>query len=456
MIHRSKFMSTNFLFKRPMVVVKVFAVWVTVAGATGRLFANDQIPGGPQQRPVLIRGATVHRIDGDPIVGGSVLFVDGVITRVGSEIERPENAEVIDASGKHLYPGLIESMTDLGLREIEAVDVTVDRQERGERNPNVRAWIAVNPDSELIPVARAGGVLVGHVSPGGPFVRGQTAVMHLDGWSAADMTLAAPAGLSINWNYMVPADDDSKKQAELRRERLAELNEWFDQARRYRDSQRDNPDEITDVRLQSLLPVLDGEQTIYAQADSRVAIQSAVTFCQANSIKLVIVGGYDALRCRDLLVQLDIPVIVGGTYRLPQRRDDPYDAPYTLPARLQKAGIRFAVAGEGAGYPGGSSNARNLPYHAANAVAYGLSPDDALRSITLSAAEILGVDDQIGSISVGKLATLILCDGDILQTQSNVTEAFIAGRRVDLSSKHTTLYHKYRQKYKPQSSTRSD
>lgn len=411
--------------------------------------ANDQIPGSNQQRPILIRGATVHPVDGDVIAGGSVLFRNGLISAVGVNIDAPDDAEVIEATGQHVYPGLIESMTDLGLREISAVDVSVDRNEAGNRNPNVRSWVAVNPDSELIPVARAGGVLIAHVSPGGSFVRGQTAVMNLDGWTASEMTLAAPAGMSVNWDYVMPRDPDVEKQATRRRERLKEVNDWFDRVRRYGETRiGGNAEEVRDVRLESLLPVVRGEMPMYVKADHRATIESAISFAQANQIKIVIEGGYDAAECADLLKQFDIPVIVGGTYRLPVRRDDAYDAPYTLPARLSRANVRFAIAGEGPGYPGGASNARNLPYHAANAVAYGLDADDAVRAMTLSAAEILGVADRVGSITPGKQATIIVCNGDILQTETNLTAAFIAGRRVDLTSKHTMLFEKYQKKYR--------
>lgn len=411
--------------------------------------ANDQIPGSPQSKPILIRGAIVHTIDGDVIERGSVLFDAGKITGVGKDIaDVPSNADVIDANGGHVYPGLIESMTDLGLREILAVDVSVDRDELGDRNPNVRSWVAVNPDSELIPVARAGGVLIAHVAPTGAFVRGQTAVMMLDGWTASDMNLSAPNGLFVNWESILSRDDDPVERAKKSEAKLKELDDWFDQATRYgqaRDSGRIA--DVTDVVLESLLPVISGKRPMFVEANSQSSIESAVAYAVARGLRTVIYGGYDAAECTTLLKKYDVPVIIAATYRLPQRRDDAYDASYTLPDRLRKAGVKFAICGEGPGYPGGSSNARNLPYHAGNAVAYGLPRDEAIRSITLSAAEILGVADRIGSITPGKDATLLICDGDILETETNVSRAFIQGREVDLSSKHTMLFEKYQKKY---------
>ena len=203
----------------------------------------------------------------------------------------------------------------------------------------------------------------------------------------------------------------------------------------------------TDLRLESLLPVIAGQQPLFAEADLQFEIESAVAYAQSQKLRLVIHGGYDAAGCAGLLRQYRVPVIIASTYRLPKRRDDPYDAPYTLPERLRKAGVQFAIAGEGAGSPGGAANARNLPYHAAVAVAYGLPHEEALRAITLSATEILGVSDRIGSLSVGKDATLIIADGDILETETNVESAYMQGRVVDLGSRHKTLYEKYKRKY---------
>lgn len=427
---------------RSLCILLAFA-WFANPGS-----ASDQIPGATQTRPILIQNATIHRVDAAVIKRGSVLFVDGQITAVGKQVSAPENAKVIDGSGKHVYPGLIESMTDLGLREVAAVEVTVDRTEKGENNPNVRSWVAVNPDSELIPVARAGGVLLAHVSPGGRWIRGQTAVMQLDGWTAKEMNLKAPAGMSIDWSWMMPTDKDAKKQAKKRNEKLKELDELLERAKRYGDAEDAVPDSIaTDLRLESLLPVIRGQLPMYVQCDRQDAIESAVAYAASRGLRLVIYGGYDAAACAALLRQYDVPVIVSGTYRLPLYRHDAYDAAYTLPARLKDAGVMFAIAGEGPGYPGGSSNARNLPYHAGCAVAYGLSREEAVRSITLSAAEILGIQDRVGSITTGKDASLIVCDGDILETETHVEMAFLQGRKVDLTSRHTMLFDKYRTKY---------
>ena len=420
---------------------------VIVAISAAPVSAHDQIPGAPQRQPIAIRGATLHLVDRPVQTQSSLLFEDGTITAIGKQIQLPETVREIDGTGLHVYPGLFDAMTDLGLREISAVDVTVDRSERGEENPNVRSWVAVNPDSELIPVARAGGVLVGHVAPGGQWLRGQSAVMTLDGWTAAEMNVKAPSALCVDWSAMHPRGDDPEDVAKEREQKFKELDDLLDRARRYRSARQNASDVPSDIRLESLLPVIDGELPLIAEADRLEAIESAVAYAQSQSLKLIIYGGYDAAECADLLKAYDVPVLIAGTYRLPQRRGDAYDAPFTLPDRLLQAGVEFAICGEGPGYPGGAANARNLPYHAGNAVAYGLPREQAVRAITLSPAEILGVGDRLGSLTVGKDATLIVVDGDVLETASNVLHAFVQGRQVDLSSKHKMLYEKYRQKY---------
>lgn len=410
--------------------------------------AHDQVPGAPQTRPIVIRNATVHVVDGADIKDGDVLFEAGKIQSIGKDIKAPKQALEIDGSGKHLYPGLIEPMTDLGLREISAVEETDDRTEYGSVNPNVRSWVAVNPDSELIPVARAGGVLTVMTAPRGRYIRGQTAVINLDGWTVSEMKLKAPAGMYIDWGGMRTGGSDAGDQRKRREEKLAELDELLDSVRRYRAARLAAPDRTaTDIKLESLIPVVDGELPVFVDADRQMEIEAAVAYGQSQGLAIVIYGGYDAEQCAELLKKYEVPVIIASTYRLPFRRDEAYDTAYTLPERLRAAGVKFAICGEGAGSPGGAANARNLPYHAGVAVAYGLPHSEGLRAITLSAAEILGVADRVGSISPGKDATLILADGDILETETNVEAAFIQGRAVDLGSRHKMLYQKYKLKY---------
>ncbi|MEO1528925.1 MAG: amidohydrolase family protein [Planctomycetota bacterium] len=412
--------------------------------------AHDQIPGAPQDHPIALVGGLVHVVDGKPIPNGTVVFDKGKITAVGKGVKLPEGCETIDVAGKFVYPGLMESISNMGLSEIASTPATVDTFELGDDNPNLRSWVAVNPDSELIPVARAGGVLLTSIAPRRGRFRGQSSVIQLDGWTYKDMLLQADTGMLVSWRYFESRESDPAKRAEERDKRLRELAERFETAARYAIAREARPDWVpTDLRLEAMLPVLNGSSPLIIEADRRREIEAAVTFCASRGLNAILYGGYDAPLCAELLKKYDVPVILHGTYRLPLRRDDPYDHPYTLPKRLRDVGVRFAIGGEGAGQPNGASGARNLPYHAAVAVAYGLAAEDAIRSITLSPAEIMGVDDRVGSITVGKDATLIVSDGDILLTESTVLDAYIGGAKVDLGSKHKTLAAKYRQKYAP-------
>lgn len=407
--------------------------------------AHDIVPGAPQSKPIVIRNATLHLGNGTTIENGSILFEDGLISEVGASVRLPESAQVIEGAGKHVYPGLIDAYTDLGLREITAVDVTIDNVERGELNPNVRSWVAFNPDSELIPVGRSGGVMLAHVVPGGRLLQGQSGVMQLDGWSYQDMLLEGPVGLCVNWESVVPRGGDSKEKAKRYDEQIQELDDLFERARRYGESIAAEESVATDVRLESLIPVINGERPVFVEADRLGAIESAIAFFTSRQIPMVICGGADAMHCVEHLTAHDIPVILVATYRLPRRRSDPVDALYSLPSKLREAGVRFAIAGEGSGYPGGASNIRNLPYHAGVAVAHGLPREEAVRAITQSAAEILGVADRVGTLTAKRHATLIVVDGDVLESDTRVIDAYVQGRKVDLGNKHKQLYRKYEQ-----------
>jgi imidazolonepropionase-like amidohydrolase len=252
--------------------------------------------------------------------------------------------------------------------------------------------------------------------------------------------------LAINWESVVAQGNDAKENAKRYDEEIAKLDELFDQTKRYGASIENDANTPTDVRLESLLPVVLGQRTVFVRADRQATIESAIAYFTSRDIPIVVCGGADAMHCVEALKTHDIPVILVATYRLPRRRHDSYDALYTLPAQLQTAGVRFAIAGEGSGYPGGASNVRNLAYQAGVAVAYGLSREHAVRAITGSAASILGVDDKVGTLTSDHHATFIIADGDILETETQVIDAYVQGRRVDLNSRHTQLFKKYQQK----------
>lgn len=412
------------------------------------IYASDQVPGAPQKRTIVLNGGTVHTVSGKTIENGMILFSGGKIKEVGTSIAIPNDAEVIDVSGKHVYPGLIDSLSSLGLIEIESVRATVDTTEIGSINPNVRAAVAFNPDSEAIPVARANGVLTSLVVPAGSFVAGKASLMMLDGWTWETMTLQPDAGMVITWPRYGAARmgrlGSEPESSDATEDRLAPLHELIREAKAYQSARRNNSETDIDLRLDSMIPVLEGKIPVLAFANTLRQIQSAVAFAREYQLKLIVVGGADAVHCKDLLKESKVPVVIASVYRLPLRRDSSYDSSYVLANQLQEAGIPYCIGTDGRF---GASMVRNLPYHAATSVAFGLSEEQALRSITLSAAEIFGVADRIGSLDAGKDATLFVADGNILETSTLVTAAFIQGRKVDLSSKHTQLYEKYKAKY---------
>jgi imidazolonepropionase-like amidohydrolase len=420
----------DFMMSKHVLAVGLLSC-IAFTSQCGRVCAHDQIPGAAQKQPIAIVGATIHIISGRDIENGTIIFVGGKITAVGKGVEIPADAEVIRAEGKHVYPSLIDANSDIGLVEVNSIRATIDSRETGNINPNVRAVAAFNPDSELIPVNRANGVLIAVSAPIGGLIAGRSAVMVLDGWTWEDMTLKADAGLHIRW------------PREAGRE-LQELDELLEQTARYVASRKVNTLLPMDLRLESMARVLDGSLPMVADATSITQIESAVAFAKQRNLKLVIHGGYEAEHCAELLKKAEVPVIVSGVYRTPSGRDNPYDEAYTLPKRLKDAGVKFCICSGGRF---GASGLRNLPYHAATASAYGLSQEDALKSITLDAAQILGVADRVGALATDLDATLFIADGNILETETQVLQAFVQGRKVDLDNRHQQLYRKYSAKY---------
>lgn len=412
----------------------------------------DEIPGAKQKAPIALVGGTIHTVSGDAIEAGTIVFDNGKITAVGKEVAIPDGAEQISVEGKHVYPGMFEAHSQMGLTELSAVRASVDSSETGDINPNAKAISSVNPDNMIIPVTRANGVLLALTAPEGGLISGKSAVLQLDGWTYEDMALKPEATMQVNWpsQTLSPrrAARMSKKDIEEFKKRQTEnlrgIRKLFDQARAYRDLRESSPqDQPFDLRLEAMVDVVNGKLPIMVRADLAAEIQSAVAFAVEQKVKLIILGGYDAELCADLLKKYDVAVIISAVYRLPQRNDDDYDASYTQAVRLQKAGVKYCISGTDRSE---TWNARILPYHAATAVAYGLDQDEAIRAITLYPAQILGVDDRVGSLEVGKDATLIVTDGTPLEVFTNVERAFIQGRAVDLSNKQLRLYEKYEQR----------
>jgi imidazolonepropionase-like amidohydrolase len=429
--------------------IALFSAIFLFIASLGR--ASDQIPAPPQDHPIALVGGTVHTVSGQTIENGTVLFDKGVIVAVGRDVPLPGGTEVIRVDGLHVFPGLVAMNTILGLTEIGSVRATQDYSEMGEINPNVRAEAALNPDSELLPVARWNGITIAQVVPRGGLISGRSAAIVLDGWTWEDMTLEAPVGLHIQWPsaggrryYFMQRSRESRERIQ---ERIEKIKRAFAEAKAYlkakqAETRKVVPFHESDVRWEAMIPFLKGEKPVFIHANDLKAIEQAITWGQKEGLKMVLVGGRDAWRVPDLLKENDVPVVVTGTHRLPSRQWEPYDEPFTLPVKLYKAGIRFCIAGTG-----NASAEGNLPYHAATAVAFGLPEEEAIRAITLYPAQILGIADRVGSIEKGKDATLIVTTGSPLDVTTRVKMEFIQGRKIDLTSKHTQLYVKYKTKY---------
>ncbi|MEM8757095.1 MAG: amidohydrolase family protein [Planctomycetota bacterium] len=405
----------------------------------------------PQQGPIAIINATVHTVADGTIENGFVAFEGGVITAVGSdEPELAADVRVIDVDGLDVWPGMISPVTELGLTEMQAIRQTRDFDEVGRFTPEARAATATNPDSTLIPVTRANGILTYAAFPSNGAVPGTASIMRAEGWTWEDMAIETDAGVILNWPSMRPsqdwwADEPNAEQRQRITKRLDEIDSYFRTAINYAHTEPDG----ADVRLDAMRPSLPGrsgespERPVFINAEDVDQINAAVVWATGLGLRPVIVGGRDAALCTALLLEHDVPVMVGGTQRFPKRADSPHDAAYTLPLDLENAGIRWCMASSDR-----TGHERNLPYNASKAVAFGLDKAAAVRSLTLSSAEILEVDDRIGSLEVGKAATLIVTDGHLLEHTTNPLLAFIDGREIDLGSKQSVLAEKYREKYR--------
>jgi imidazolonepropionase-like amidohydrolase len=401
---------------------------------------------------VLIRNATVHPVTGPEIQNTSVLILDGRIAEIGPKLAPKASIRIVDARGLHLYPGLINAATNVGLSEIQALRDTVDLDELGLFNPELRAASAFNPSSEHIEVTRAAGITSvvslpgsGSRRAGALLITGQGALMHLDGWTWEEMAVKPGAVMDLVFPEIntEPAQAGApprpyKDALQQYTDRLQELGEFFEQARRYQKAMAARaPDFRRDLRLEAMIPVLEGLEPIAIRAERERSIRDAVAFADEEKVKIIIVDPREIGGTGPLLKERHIPVILGRAFQLPMRDDDPYDAPYTLAAQFYRAGVKVCFGTFDVQF------ARNVGFEAAQAAAFGLPRDVALRALTINSAEILGVGDRLGSIEKGKLGDLILTDGDPLEARTNIKQMFIAGREVSLESRHTREYEKW-------------
>jgi imidazolonepropionase-like amidohydrolase len=429
--------------------------FLLLAVGTATLFAAT-----PTDDSFVVRGATVHTMAGADIQNGTVVVRGGRIIGVGKNLAAPKDLKIIDGKGLHVYPGLIDSGTEIGLVEVNGVRETLDTTEIGRYNPQLVALTAVNPSSEHIPVTRANGITTVATMPLGPLISGQVSLIHLDGWTTTEMgvkpraavhmrmpliQMVRPAAAVVpdNQNPAPGAANPGGCAAAKRNfdREMAELNDFFDGARRYKQAKASkSPEFRPDLKLEAMIPVIEGREPMLITAIREREIRDAIAFAGKQKVKIILCEAPEAYKVISEIKEHNIPVILGPAPALPMDEDDPYDRAYTTPADLQKAGIMFSIA-----TLSGTANlaSRNLPYQAAQAVAFGLPHDDALKAITRNAAEIWGIADQIGTIEEGKWADLLVTDGDPLEARTQVKQVFIKGKTIDLNNRQHDLYEKY-------------
>jgi imidazolonepropionase-like amidohydrolase len=413
------------------------------------LFAQNPAPAAPQAKPIALVGGTIHIGDGKIIQNGTIVFDKGIITAIGdgnTNFDRT-NSEIINVAGKSVYPSIIAPATLIGLLEIGAVRSTADQSETGQFNPNVAATIAYNTDSEIIPTVRGNGVLISQATPQGGIISGQSAIMELDGWNWEDAALKKDDGLWLTYPSYISRQFNFEelrftvKKNENYITQKNELHKFFGEALAYSEILKPNP---TNLKFEGMRGLFDGSKSLFVRANYGKEIIEAVKFAKQYKVqKIVIVGAEEPELAIDFLKENSIPVILSATQRLPNSTDDDVWNPYKLPADMMKAGITVGIC-----YEGEYWRVRNLPFIAGMSAGFGMDKEDALKMCTLNNAKILGIDKQVGSLEVGKHATIVVSSGDILDMRTNKVEhAFIRGKKVDLDDKQKRLYKKFADKY---------
>ena len=400
----------------------------------------------------FIKNASIHVGNGKVIENGSIKISNGKIEQVGTNILIPAgDVAVVDAKGKHVYPGLILPISNLGLIEVSAVRATNDVRELGEMNPNIRSIVAYDADSKVINTLRSNGILLANVVPQGSLIAGSSSVVQLDAWNWQDAAYKTDAGIHLYMPSLIPrprsgrigvagpqqSEPDPVKEG---LDKIDQLKSFFREAKAYLAS---SAKEETNLKFTATKGLFDKTQKLYVHSNTTRQMLVALDLAKEFSFDLVIVGGSDSWQIADLLKQNNVSVILNTIHGLPALDDDDVDQPYKTAAMLQKAGVLFAISDDDE-----ATRGRNLAFNAGTAATYGLAKEEALQAITLNAAKIMGVADKTGSIEVGKDANIVISEGDILDMKTSVvTDAFIQGRKIDLTDKHKLLNEKYNQKY---------
>jgi imidazolonepropionase-like amidohydrolase len=417
----------------------------------------------PASGVYAIQGAKIYTLAGVPIEDGTVIIRDGKILAVGAHVEIPADAQVIDASGLEVYPGLFDPVTQVGLYEVGAVSATLDISELGDFNPELVAATAVNPASAHIAVTRASGITHVIAAPGAPgfeqssggVISGQASAYNLAGWTMDQMQIQRSVAMVINWPSIQTRSFDfasfsykEKPYADAKKEydkSVNDLGDWLDRARHYAQAKEKGSPALyeRDLKLEALIPVVQGKLPVLVIAAEARDIRNSVEFCTKQNLKMILADGSEAWKVKDLLKEKKIPVILGPTERLPDQEDNPYDRPMSQPAELHAAGIPIAFSSFGASF------SRRLSQYAGTSVAYGLPHDEALKAVTVNAAQMLGLGDRLGTLEPGKIANLIVTTGDPLEIRTEVRYLFINGQLTSSANRHSDLYEQYRKRPGP-------
>jgi imidazolonepropionase-like amidohydrolase len=430
-----------------------FPMLMMCAGLLGPVCSHAQSAGD-----YAITHARIFTLAGPPIEDGTVVIHGGKIAAVGAAVDIPSGAQVIDAKGLQVYPGLFDAVTQMGLREIASVPATVDTTEAGPFNPGLVAATAVLPSSEHIPVTRAAGVtqVIAAPASGGldsegtdGQVAGQASAIYLAGWTIEEMLLRKSAAMVLVWPSLEMHQFDfatftvkEKSFGDAKKEYDKQVNglaAHFDQARHYAQLLQapGGTSFARDVKLEAMAPVIRGELPLLVFADTAREIRDSVEFCDKQKVKMILAGGTEAWKVKDLLRSKEVPVVLRPTLGEPPEEDSPYDRMLTQPEELREAGVKVAFASFD------NSFARRMGQQAANAVAHGLPHDEGLKGVTLYPAQIFGLDSQLGTVEPGKIANLIVTNGDPLDVTTEVRYLFIQGQLTSTDNKQKALYEKY-------------
>ena len=399
-------------------------------------------PAEAQNQAILLKGATAHLGNGQVIENAYIAFADGKLTVVEENAASTNfnTHKIIDVTGKHVYPGFIAMNSVLGLREIGAVRATNDHREVGTLNSHIRSIIAYNTDSEVVPTVRSNGILLAQITPQGGLISGQSSLVHFDAWNWEDAVVKVDEGVHVNWprQFSFSRRRGAKKNEKFA-EQVLEIETFLHAALAYT---KKDIIEDRNLKFEAVRGLFDGTKKMYIHANEVKSIESAVLFAKKFDITPVIMGGRDSWLITDFLKKNGVSVVLNSTQSLPRYEDSDIDQPFKTPLQLQNAGVSWCFS------HGDYWSQKNLPFIAGQAVAFGLSYEDAIAALTASPAKIMGADKQVGTLETGKQATLIVSEGDVLDMRtSKIVHAFIDGREINLSNKHKVLSEKFSKKY---------